>query len=70
MQAPFPQILGRNQVDNVEIEPPKNLVSGFQREPARSFEYVVKMRLGNPDLPREPALRRNAATHAKSQIFD
>jgi hypothetical protein len=47
----------------------EHVVGSLQRKYAFSFQYVMKVGLGDPGKPGEPALGGSTAAHALAKIF-
>jgi hypothetical protein len=66
----FPQFLGFNQVQNVNLQMAKHVVGLLHGEDALSLQHIVEMRLGNSGQPGESALGSRAAAHALPKVIE
>jgi hypothetical protein len=59
---------GLDQIENPDIEVPKDLIGHLDREEAVSFQYVMEMRLAYTGDPGESALGNFAALYTAAQM--
>jgi hypothetical protein len=68
MRARFPQLLGRNQVEKIEIEATQDLVRTVQGEQAFAFEDVMEVGLGESGETSETSFSGFAAAYTAAEV--
>ena len=68
MRARFPQLFGRNQIENVQVETAQDLVGAVKGEEPFAFKYVMEVGLGDSDESGEPPFGGFACAHAAAEV--
>jgi hypothetical protein len=70
MGMAFPQFVGRDEIEKVQIQPAEDDIGAFDGELPLAAEQMVHVRLREPGEPCESTLGRVAATYAVAKIAD